>query len=68
MKTPTRSTKAPAKEKNSLPGAFNETGKSDPDTSAQDGRQDVRQQTPRVNVPRQSKRPAERSNQRRSRP
>ncbi|RPJ45986.1 MAG: hypothetical protein EHM16_10890 [Betaproteobacteria bacterium] len=67
MKKPARSSKAPAGRKGSMPGPFIESGHPDPDNSGPAGRQEVRQEIHRTNVPRQSQRPAERSNQRRSR-
>lgn len=63
MQKPVHSTQAPAKGKGSPPGA----GPAVPESGATAGRQRVRQETHRTNVPRQSQRPAERSNQRRSR-
>jgi len=67
MKTPKRSAKAPATGKRNLPGASNKRGRGYPGAEAGPGREQVRQTTRRVNVPRHSERPAERSNQRRSR-
>lgn len=57
MKKPVRSAKAPAD---------NKAGQGAPELSGPASRQEVRQDTHRTNVPRQSQRPAERSNQRRS--
>lgn len=72
MKKPAPSPKTPAPGKDravkvQFPGPFIENGPGDPDTSGPASRQEVRQETHRVNVPRQSERPVERSNQRRSR-
>ena len=64
---PIRSVKAPASGTGSLPGAFNQPGRGDPDAREPANRQEVRQRILRVNVPRQSQRPVERSKQRRSR-
>jgi hypothetical protein len=63
---PQRFPKAPAKSKGGLPARSNKGtgGHVDPGAG---NRQDVRQQTRRVNVPRHSQRPTERSRQRRSR-
>lgn len=66
MKKPVRSAKAPAKNKGSQPGLFNKAGNGVPEISGTPSRQQVRQEIHRTNVPRQSQRPAERSNQRRS--
>jgi hypothetical protein len=67
MKTPKRSAKAPATGKGSLPGASSKRGRGYPDAKGGPDREQVRQTTRRVNVPRNSQRPAERSSQRRSR-
>jgi len=56
----------PAGRKGSAPGPFIEPGSGVAEISGP-GRQDVRQETHRVNVPKQSERAPERSNQRRSR-
>jgi hypothetical protein len=61
-----RSPKAPAKSKGGLPGRSNKGARGHFDPGA-GNREDVRQQTRRVNVPRHSQRPTERSSQRRSR-
>ncbi len=68
MKKPVRSRKAPSGSKDSVPGAFNEAGNDNPETSGPAGREEIRQEVHRTNVPRESQRPVERSNQRRSRP
>jgi len=67
MKKPVSTPRTPARTKGIEPGPFNEAGLADADTSGPSSRQEVRQQSARVNVPRQSERPVERSNQRRSR-
>lgn len=67
MKKPVRIPKVPSGIKGGLPGPFSESGSADPEGSAPAGRQEVRKEIHRVNAPRQSQRPAERSNQRRSR-
>jgi hypothetical protein len=69
MKTPKskRSAKAPAKGAGSRPDASDKRGRDYPDTEGGPDRDQVRKTTSRVNVPRHSQRPAERSNQRRSR-
>lgn len=67
MKKPARSGKAPAGRKGSTSGPFIESGNANPDNSGPASRREVRQEIHRSNVPRQSQRPAERSNQRRSR-
>lgn len=66
MKKSSPSTQAPAGRKGSAPGPFIELGTGVAEVGGP-GRQDVRQETHRVNVPKQSERPPERSNQRRSR-
>lgn len=60
------SIRAPAGRKGSAPGPFIEPGTGVAEIGGP-GRQEVRQETHRVNVPKQSERPVERSNQRRSR-
>jgi hypothetical protein len=64
---PKRSAKAPADGKGSFPGASNRRGSGGKDKSSAGDRHEVRQLTRRVNVPRSSQRPVERSKQRRSR-
>lgn len=66
MKKSVRSTKTPAKSKSSQMGALNNPGPVVPESRGTASRQQVRQEIHRTNVPRQSQRPAERSNQRRS--
>ena len=66
MKKSPSSTPFPAGLKGSEPGPFIEPGTGVAELGGP-GRQEVRQETHRVNVPRQSGRPPERSNQRRSR-
>lgn len=66
MKKPVRSTKAPAKRKSSKTGAINKPGAVVPASKGTASRQQVRQEIHRTQVPRQSQRPGERSNQRRS--
>jgi hypothetical protein len=66
MKKSSPSVRAPAGRKGSAPGPFIEPGTGVAEVGGP-GRQDVRQETHRVNVPKQSERPPERSNQRRSR-
>jgi len=68
MEKPIRSVKAPASGVENSPGALNKPGRGGaPDAKGPANRQEVRLQTHRANVPRSSKRPVERSKQRRSR-
>lgn len=67
MKKPAQSRKSSVGSKGSLPGPFIESGHADPESSGPADRQEIRQELHRENVPRQSQRPVERSNQRRSR-
>lgn len=66
MKKSSPSVRVPAGRKGSVPGPFIESGNGVAEVGGP-GRQEVRQETHRVNVPKQSERPPERSNQRRSR-
>ncbi len=66
MKKPVRSAKAPATNQGGQPDLINKAGNDVPDISGTPSRQQVRQDTHRTQVPRQSQRPVERSNQRRS--
>jgi hypothetical protein len=66
MKKSSSSGRVSAGRKGSAPGPFIEPGTGVAEVFGP-GRQDVRQETHRVNVPKQSERPVERSNQRRSR-
>lgn len=66
MKKSSPSARTPAGSKGSAPGPFIEPGSSVAEIGGP-GRQEVRQETHRENVPKQSERPVERSNQRRSR-
>ncbi len=67
MKKPVRSAKAPAISSGSQSEQINKAGQVVPEISDTASRQDVRQDVHRTNVPRQSPRPNERSNQHRSR-
>jgi hypothetical protein len=66
MKNNVQSTKVTASGKPSLPGTVNTPEPVKPDSSGPPNRKDIRQDVRRTNVPRQSQRPAERSNQPRS--
>jgi len=66
MKKSSPSARVPAGRKGSAPGSFVESGSGVAEIGGP-GRQEVRQETHRVNVPKQSERAPERSNQRRSR-
>jgi len=66
MKKSSSSAPIPTGRKGSEPGPFIEPGTGVAELGGP-GRQEVRQETHRVNVPKQSGRPPERSNQRRSR-
>ncbi len=66
MKKSSAAGRVPAGRKGAAPGPFIESGTGVAEVSGP-GRQDVRQETHRVNVPKQSERAPERSNQRRSR-
>lgn len=66
MKKSSPSARVPAGRKGTVPGPFIEPGTGAAEVNGP-GRQDVRQETHRVNVPKQSERAPERSNQRRSR-
>ena len=63
MKNPVRSAKAPSKQKGNLPDLPNTAGQDIPEISDSPSRQEIRQEVHRTNVPRQSQRPVERSNQ-----
>jgi hypothetical protein len=66
MRKSERSPKAPSRRKGELLVSSNKRTRNDFDPGG-GSREDIRHLTRRVNVPRHSKRPAERSNQKRSR-
>lgn len=66
MKKNVRSTKVSSPGKSSLPDAVNKPDPVAEDISGTPNRKEIRQDVHRTNVPRQSQRPTERSNQPRS--